>query len=633
MGRRPGRRGAAGVPRDARDRPALGDARAGRRRDHRRAGRRRRDPARRAHGRAGHAASSRRPRAVGRRARAGRTATRSTSSARCWQELGGEYHELASADRRGDAGAVRPGRERDPDRARREPAVAVDAPPARLGRSPTCSGASGDIDVHVISSGARRRPRRRARGGRRRGRAGRGAPRSSPRRRIMAWALAIAGAAAAHARCWRNVRDALTLPSDLLLFLLLVVVVAALGGLRPRVRVRDHRLPARQLVLHAAVPRVHDRRGREPGRAGRSSSLVGGVVSAARGHRVAAHRRGRPRARRGRDPGGAERHAARRPTTRCRSSSASCGSRSTPTVGRGAAAQVDGTWTVVAAVGDPGARPSRRRRPRRPAARRATCSCSRGAGLGADDLDVLRAFAGQVALAVRAARAARRRRARRRTGGGQRAAHRAARRGVARPAHAALVDQGVGDAACCSATSTSRPAATRELLETIDEGTDRLNHLVGNLLDMSRLQTGALQLVMRDVGLDEVRAGRARGPDRRATGSTSTSPRRCRASSADAALLERAVANVVENALAWSPPDRARAGRGVRRCSDRVELQVVDRGPGIPVAQRERRVPTVPAPRRPVQRQRASGSASRSPAASSRRWAARSRSTTRPAAA
>ena len=56
------------------------------------------------------------------------------------------------------------------------------------------------------------------------------------------------------------------------------------------------------------------------------------------------------------------------------------------------------------------------------------------------------------------------------------------------------------------------PAATRELLETIDEGADRLNHLIGNLLDMSRLQTGALQLVMRDVGLDEVLPGRAGRP-------------------------------------------------------------------------------------------------------------------------
>ena len=39
---------------------------------------------------------------------------------------------------------------------------------------------------------------------------------------------------------------------------------------------------------------------------------------------------------------------------------------------------------------------------------------------------------------------------------------------------------------------------------TIDEETDRLNGLVGNLLDMSRIQTGALELTSAPVGLEEV---------------------------------------------------------------------------------------------------------------------------------
>ena len=111
------------------------------------------------------------------------------------------------------------------------------------------------------------------------------------------------------------------------------------------------------------------------------------------------------------------------------------------------------------------------------------------------------------------------------------------------------------------------PAATRELLETIDEGADRLNHLIGNLLDMSRLQTGALQLVMRDVGLEEVLPAALAGP-RRARPRVEldvdeTLPR----VHADAALLERAIANVVENALAWSPPDEPGARRSVRRAA------------------------------------------------------------------
>ena len=48
------------------------------------------------------------------------------------------------------------------------------------------------------------------------------------------------------------------------------------------------------------------------------------------------------------------------------------------------------------------------------------------------------------------------------------------------------------------------PEAQHEFLRTIDEETDRLNALVGNLLDMSRLQTGALEISSTPVGLEEV---------------------------------------------------------------------------------------------------------------------------------
>ena len=113
-----------------------------------------------------------------------------------------------------------------------------------------------------------------------------------------------------------------------------------------------------------------------------------------------------------------------------------------------------------------------------------------------------------------------------------------------------------------------RRAAERELLETIDEETDRLNNLVGNLLDMSRLQTGALELVLRDVGLDEVVPAALHGPRRtRPTASSSTSPRRCPPVRADAALLERAVANVVANALHASPARPCRSASSPARCS------------------------------------------------------------------
>jgi two-component system, OmpR family, sensor histidine kinase KdpD len=55
----------------------------------------------------------------------------------------------------------------------------------------------------------------------------------------------------------------------------------------------------------------------------------------------------------------------------------------------------------------------------------------------------------------------------------------------------------------------------------------------------------------------------------------------------DAALLERVIANLVENALAWSPADR-RVRVEAATVGDDVHLRVVDQGPGIPTAQRER---------------------------------------------
>ena len=108
------------------------------------------------------------------------------------------------------------------------------------------------------------------------------------------------------------------------------------------------------------------------------------------------------------------------------------------------------------------------------------------------------------------------------------------------------------------------PDATREFLETIDEETDRLNSLVGNLLDMSRLQTGAMQLVMRDVGLEEIVPRALDGlPDRPVPGGARPS-RDAAAGQGRRPLLERAVANIVDNARAWSPDGSVRAGRGGR---------------------------------------------------------------------
>lgn len=126
-----------------------------------------------------------------------------------------------------------------------------------------------------------------------------------------------------------------------------------------------------------------------------------------------------------------------------------------------------------------------------------------------------------------------------------------------------------------------------EFLATIEEEADRLNSLVGNLLDMSRLQAGALSLALRPIGLDEV-VPRALRSILRSGGLVEVDvPESLSRVKADPALLERAVANLAENAVAWSPaatPVRIAASE----VAGRVELRVVDQGPGIPQAARSR---------------------------------------------
>ncbi|MER5792301.1 sensor histidine kinase KdpD [Streptomyces sp. NPDC001980] len=124
-----------------------------------------------------------------------------------------------------------------------------------------------------------------------------------------------------------------------------------------------------------------------------------------------------------------------------------------------------------------------------------------------------------------------------------------------------------------------------ELLEGIEEGADRLDHLVGNLLDMSRLQTGTVTPIVRETDLDEVVPMALVGvPD----GSVDLDvPETLPMVEADAGLLERSVANLVENAVKYSPPDRP-VLVSASAIADRVEVRIVDRGPGVPDEAKER---------------------------------------------
>lgn len=126
-----------------------------------------------------------------------------------------------------------------------------------------------------------------------------------------------------------------------------------------------------------------------------------------------------------------------------------------------------------------------------------------------------------------------------------------------------------------------------EFAHTIDEEADRLDRLVANLLDMSRIEAGAVNITSREVGLEEVVAG--------ALASLSVPTARVRvevaddlpAAVADAALLERVVANIVANALEHAPGDTHVTVQAAGVDGQAV-LRVIDRGPGVPAEAHDR---------------------------------------------
>ena len=130
------------------------------------------------------------------------------------------------------------------------------------------------------------------------------------------------------------------------------------------------------------------------------------------------------------------------------------------------------------------------------------------------------------------------------------------------------------------------PADEAALLATIEQGADRLDALIGNLLDMSRLSTGSLQPFLRPTSIDEVAPVALRGLDAGGTVRMRV-PDRLPLVRTDPGLLERVLANLFSNALAYSPPGRPPAMRA-RHAGDSVILEITDHGPGVPDALKER---------------------------------------------
>ena len=320
----------------------------------------------------------------------------------------------------------------------------------------------------------------------------------------------------------------LELPSVMLLFLLLVVAVAAVGGLWPGARRRGRRLPARQLVLHRSryhtftIADAEDvlalfvflavgaivssfvalaaRRAAEGARARAEAEalarLAGSSPVSARARRPPP--RARPRGRRGPPPPRrrlADRGRQRRPRPREPRGEQRRRSSSTPSTCSRSPAGRSAARTSACSTPSPGSsqRPSTSAssRPRPQAA---------GAVSAANELRaaLLSAVSHDLRTPLSAIKAS----------------------------VTSLLQRDVD----------WTPEARQEFLETIDEETDRLNALVGNLLDMSRLQAGALEIsaaARRPRRGAPRRAAQPRRPRRLRR--SSTSPRRFRACSPTAA--------------------------------------------------------------------------------------------------
>ncbi|MEU1779046.1 ATP-binding protein [Streptomyces abikoensis] len=211
----------------------------------------------------------------------------------------------------------------------------------------------------------------------------------------------------------------------------------------------------------------------------------------------------------------------------------------------------------------------------------------RGRALPSSDRRVLAAFAAHLTAAVERARLAR--------AAAEiepvRAADRMRTALLAAVSHDLRTPLASGWAAVSSLRSREvdfSPEDREELLATADESMAKLNRLVDNLLDMSRLQAGALTLSLRPTALVEVLPLALDSlPEAPECEVAAPDLERAPDVLADPPLLERVLANLVANAARHSPPGRP-VTVAASVLASRVELRVVDRGPGLRPADRER---------------------------------------------
>ena len=236
-----------------------------------------------------------------------------------------------------------------------------------------------------------------------------------------------------------------------------------------------------------------------------------------------------------------------------------------------------GRWEMVAAVGlDP---------PRRPDEATVALPLSdqavlalRGPELSGGDLEILAGFAAQLAVAL----------ASERLQAEVAESDSLARANELRSALLAAVSHDLrtplasikaASSSLLSAQLHFGPEETEILVRTIDDEADRLSTLVENLLDMSRLQTGSMDISDQRVFVGDVVDAALASLGPRATGVRADVPDDLPQVRADPVLLERAIANLIDNALVHADGAGLRIEAGA--VAGRVDLRVVDHGPGV----------------------------------------------------
>ncbi|MGA7418794.1 MAG: ATP-binding protein [Acidimicrobiales bacterium] len=208
----------------------------------------------------------------------------------------------------------------------------------------------------------------------------------------------------------------------------------------------------------------------------------------------------------------------------------------------------------------------------------------RGPGLSAEDREILAGFAAQLAAAL----------ASERLQAGADKAESLERANELRSSLLAAVSHDLrtplasikaASSSLLSKQLTFGPEETEILVRTIDDESDRLSSLVENLLDMSRLETGSMKVMDLAVDVRDVVDAALASLGPRAAVVHSDVPDDLPRVHTDPVLLERAVANLIDNALVHAGGTGLRIEAGA--VAGRVDLRVVDHGPGVRAEDRE----------------------------------------------